>query len=537
MKRDVKLSLCMIARDEAATIGKALAAAKPFCDEMIVVDTGSTDGTREIAASLGARVVEQPWTDDFSHARNRSLSEAGGDFALVLDADEIIDAECGRGIREAIGRKDTAGVFLPIVNRFEDGRVLPALILRVFPLRVDVRYRYRIHEQVIDKLVPIAKRERGRLLKVDGAVVHDGYREDVIQARGKNERNLRIFELALADDPADLYLRYKFADFLRRFENEKPRIRELLESSARDLRKMDRGDVLDLPFSGEVFALLAQAYRDAGDARRGLACAEEGLRLAAITVNLEFIHASLALDLGDATTAARGFRQCLARDGEVLVMPGQCGVTGVLAEIGLARALHVLQRNDEAREVVQRAADRHPERTDLVELWLECARGTADPRSALGWLTRRLEGRPADATAWMAGAQILYGMQMFGQARTWFLRAAGGSADPSSALAWCAECFLHECNLEEALDVASKVQTDPRAQAVIAAISLFAETEVPSLVRCADADVRSAFRRLLDNLRRTPGSPIVEKIETVCSNMSVFDPAGIGLASSALATG
>src|SRR6185369_7624849 len=100
MKREPRLSFCMIARDEAKTIGAALAAAKPFCDEMIVVDTGSTDETRKVAASHGARVVEQAWTDDFAHARNRSLEEARGDFALVLDADEIMDAECGRQVRE-----------------------------------------------------------------------------------------------------------------------------------------------------------------------------------------------------------------------------------------------------------------------------------------------------------------------------------------------------------------------------------------------------------------------------------------------------
>jgi glycosyltransferase involved in cell wall biosynthesis len=534
MKREKTLSLCMIARDEEGTIGRSLAAARPFCDEMIVVDTGSTDRTREIARGLGARVVEQPWTDDFSHARNRSLEEAKGDFALVLDADEIVDAECGRQIREALRRPDTGGVFVPIVNRFEDGRKLPALILRVFPLRADLRYRYRIHEQVIDKLTLIAKRERKKLIKVGGEVIHDGYREDVIEARGKNERNRRIFELAVADDPSDLYLRYKLADFLRRFDDAKPRVRDVLERTAEDLRRLSRDEVADLPFAGEVFAYLAQSHQDAGDPARGLAIAEEGFEVADPTVNLRFIHASISLELGDATTAARGFRECLAKAGEVLVMPGQCGVTGVLSEIGLAQALHQLQRFDEARTVVEAAAEREPGRPDLVELWAACARRTSDPAAAIRWISRRLESRPADGAAWMGGAEILYGIRMFGQARTWFARAAGLAADPASALAWCAECFLHEQDLESALDVASQALPDPRAQAVIAAISLAAETEVPGLVRCADQDVRAAFRVLLGNLRQTDGAPIAEKIESVCASFSVFDPAGIALAASAL---
>jgi tetratricopeptide (TPR) repeat protein len=356
----------------------------------------------------------------------------------------------------------------------------------------------------------------------------------VIEARGKNERNRRIFELAVADDPADLYLRYKLADFLRRFDDAKARVRDVLESVVSELRNLDRAAVADLPFAGEVFAFLAQFYRDGGDPARGLECAEEGLRLTDPTVNLRFLHASISLELGDATTAAREFRDCLSKAGEVLVMPGQCGVTGILSEIGLAHAFHQLQRWDEARQMVEQAADREPGRDDLLELWLACARRTADPAAAVRWIARRLESRSTDAASWMAGAEILYGIRMFGQARAWFARAAGLAPDPAPAFAWCAECFLHEQKLEAALDLASQARTEPRAQAVIAAISLAAEIEVPELVRCADSDVRAAFRLLLENLRQTEGAPIARKIESVCGNLTIFDPAGIALAASAL---
>jgi glycosyltransferase involved in cell wall biosynthesis len=534
MKGTPKLSLCMIARDEERTIGAALRAARPFCDEMIVVDTGSTDHTREIAAELGARVVSEPWQDDFARARNRSLEEARGDFALVLDADEVIDARCGLDVREAISRPDTKGVFLPIVNRFEDGRELVALILRVFPLRADVRFRYRIHEQVVDKLVVIAKRERGRLIQAGGAVLHDGYRKDVIEARGKNERNLRLFELAVADDPSDLYLRYKFADFLRGLPGREARVKELLEDAVSDLERLPRDAVDDLPFAGEVYALLAQAWRDGGDPARGLQCAERGLKIATKTVNLEFIHATIALDLLDLTTAVRGFRACLARAGEVLVMPGQCGTTGVLAELGLARALHALDRSDEARALLQHVADEEPGREGLIEAWLACARATADPAGALRWLTGFLTKNPKEARAWTAGAELLYGMRMFAEARTWFARGADNGSNATVATAWCAECFLHEGKLEDALDMAAAARTDTRAQAVIAAVSMCAGLEVPGLVRSGDADVRAAFRQLLLNLEQTDGAPVVDLIRRHCEAMDVFDPAGVALATAAL---
>jgi glycosyltransferase involved in cell wall biosynthesis len=89
--KPLTLTLCMIARNEEQTIGRALDSVKGIVDEMIVVDTGSSDGTREIVKEYGGRVVESEWRDDFSAARNEALREAEGDYVLFLDADEYID--------------------------------------------------------------------------------------------------------------------------------------------------------------------------------------------------------------------------------------------------------------------------------------------------------------------------------------------------------------------------------------------------------------------------------------------------------------
>jgi tetratricopeptide (TPR) repeat protein len=84
------LSLCMIVKNEEPHLAKCLMSVKPVVDEMIVVDTGSSDRSKDIAAALGARVFDYPWTNDFSDARNYSLAQASGDWILVLDADEVI---------------------------------------------------------------------------------------------------------------------------------------------------------------------------------------------------------------------------------------------------------------------------------------------------------------------------------------------------------------------------------------------------------------------------------------------------------------
>ena len=86
----MKISLCMIAKNEEKFIGQAIRSVASIVAEIILVDTGSTDRTIAIAKELGAKVFEQPWNDDFSTPRNFGISKASGDWILVLDADEVI---------------------------------------------------------------------------------------------------------------------------------------------------------------------------------------------------------------------------------------------------------------------------------------------------------------------------------------------------------------------------------------------------------------------------------------------------------------
>src|SRR6202034_1203390 len=89
----MRLSLVMIVRDEEEMLPRTLEAIRPAVDEMINVDTGSTDSTIEIAKSFGAAVIAREWTGSFSEARNASLEAATGDWWIYLDADEVLVSE------------------------------------------------------------------------------------------------------------------------------------------------------------------------------------------------------------------------------------------------------------------------------------------------------------------------------------------------------------------------------------------------------------------------------------------------------------
>src|SRR3989338_8280401 len=100
------ISLCMLAKNEEKYLEQCLDSVKEFVDEIIIIDTGSADKTKGIAKKFGAKIYDFKWQDDFSAARNESLKHATKDWILVLDADEVIDEEGKKKIKEAVENAD-----------------------------------------------------------------------------------------------------------------------------------------------------------------------------------------------------------------------------------------------------------------------------------------------------------------------------------------------------------------------------------------------------------------------------------------------
>lgn len=193
-----RLALVMIARDEAASISRALESARPYVDRIIVLDTGSTDATREIAAAAGAVVHGFTWCDDFAAARNAALAHADADWNLILDADEWIEAG-----GEALAALPAGGVLgeVRVASRMDQPGaegVGQAWLPRLLPR--GVRYAGRIHEQ------PISDFPRLRLPLTLG---HDGYTTDNLARKGARNETLLMRELQ--DAPEDPYLWFQLA--------------------------------------------------------------------------------------------------------------------------------------------------------------------------------------------------------------------------------------------------------------------------------------------------------------------------------------
>lgn len=193
-------ALVMIVRNEARCIARCLCSMRPWVDDMIVLDTGSSDDTAAIARSEGAQVHHFDWVDDFAAARNAALALSQADWNIVIDADETLSegGEVFKALRhqapDFVGRIDQYSSFKP------DGDLSPQTsstwIPRVLP--AGIRYDGSIHEQPIFSL---PRRDLAVRLQ------HDGYMPE--QMRAKGARNQKLLEVAVQATPDDAYLQYQ----------------------------------------------------------------------------------------------------------------------------------------------------------------------------------------------------------------------------------------------------------------------------------------------------------------------------------------
>lgn len=190
------IALVVIARDEERCIRRLLRSACDVVDEMVVVDTGSTDATREIARSEGAQVHSFAWVDDFATAKNAALAHASASARLVLDADEwIVDG--GEGLRRWVRSGPPRYGTVACTSTFADGtQSATDHLVRILP--DGAYFTGRVHEQPAGDYPmdtsPVC-------------IAHDGYEpRQMARKRGRNERLLRS---ELLERPTDGYLWYQ----------------------------------------------------------------------------------------------------------------------------------------------------------------------------------------------------------------------------------------------------------------------------------------------------------------------------------------
>jgi len=340
----------MIARDEERFLGDCLASVRGIVDEVILVDTGSTDRTVEIARSAGARIVSYAWNDDFSSARNVGIALAHGSHILVLDADERLGPGSAAGLEAA--RKDPTLLLglLPLHNaatlEASDLEVItgarrigqPVFVPRFFPNLSELRFGRRVHETLTRGFNRLHARGLGLSKAVAAPIVHYGDVPALRQDLGKDVRNERLLRRALQEDPADGELAgYLVVQLLK-----VGRIQEAREVGEGVLGPFIQ--TIDARPTGHLAAntvrlgyALSFAQTELGAPAAALETARVcGARSYHEHPNLVFAEAH-ALDRLERLAEARGcYERCLALDGQAFAQPVLPGLTGDLARFRLA---------------------------------------------------------------------------------------------------------------------------------------------------------------------------------------------------------
>jgi glycosyltransferase involved in cell wall biosynthesis len=296
----------MIVKNEVAHLPFCLASAADLVQEIIVVDTGSTDATQEIAKDWGARVYEFPWCDDFAAARNESLRHATGDWIFWLDAGDRIDEDNRLRLRSLFTNLAEENVaYLMNYVALDDGapgRTSVVPHAKLFRKHPEIRWQYRVHEQIL----PAEARLGGQSRATGIVIYHLGYQDPVV-ARHKLERSGRFLELDFAEDPHDPVIVFNLGRTYLRLD----RVAEAVPLLTRSLDS--------LPLELEVilrtaYALLVEAYCRLGQRRDALAICRQGRTRYPDDPELLRAEALVCSGLDDVQGAESAWLELLRRD-------------------------------------------------------------------------------------------------------------------------------------------------------------------------------------------------------------------------------
>jgi glycosyltransferase involved in cell wall biosynthesis len=353
----------MIVRNEERNLAACLKPLQQLFDEIIVLDTGSTDRTREIAREHGATVYEEPWRDDFAFARNASVERATGDWVFWLDADDRLNAENVQRLRSLFARlgDEQVAYMMSCVCTPEHASDIATTISHVRLYRRDprVHWRRRIHEQLVFDAVP------GHEIRwTDVEIEHVGYRDPVL-GRRKLNRDIRLLKLdyALNPDETDT-LFYLGSAYVTAGEYGQALVYLKL--------CLDRAEYRS-PMTRKLFGLLTESLSKLGRKQDAIAMACQGLANFPDDPELLYREATLHGEIGELPQA----EACLLR---LISTPADRYI-----QLGVETGLN----NHKARQL-------------LAILYCDQGRYRESERT----LQELLAERPADAHAWVALGQL-----------------------------------------------------------------------------------------------------------------------------------
>jgi len=343
------VSLCMIVKNEAVFLDGALKSVNSFLglDDLVVVDTGSTDNTREIAVTNGAKVFDFTWCDDFSAARNFASGKAENDWIFVLDADEEVT---GADVCELDKFTADPGVAGKIV-RIEKSNNEWSRISRLYN-RTAYHYEGRIHEQVM----PL---DNKRDIREDVPIftVHHGYLPEVMKAKGTLERNEKLLLEELVSKPDDTYLLYQLGKVHFTGGTDLPQ-------ACRYFKKvLSYNPDVRLSHVYETVECYGYALINSGQYEKALKLLERYVKHYKAVPQFRFLSAHIYQNNGMFIEAVECYESCIGADIE-----DYQGITSYLSYYNIGVILECVGMKEDAIQMYFNCGDYEPAKARLAEM-------------------------------------------------------------------------------------------------------------------------------------------------------------------------
>jgi len=367
--KSAKISLCMIVKNEERVLADCLRSATPFFHEVLVLDTGSEDRTKEIATSFGASVSEFAWCNDFSAARTASMQSATGDWVMWLDADDTLPLESGEVIQEAVlnASPDVLGFVVPVQFVEQDGVGTSVDHVKVFRNLPGLTWEGRIHEQILPSLRRRAA-ELGlphhSIMRLPARVLHTGYDTSSEGQARKRVRDDTLLKLDLADRPDHPFVLFNLGMTEHFHGNHEMAVSWLTrcievspvqESHVRKAYALMFGSLVRLGMNDETRSALDEAllHFDADP-------------------ELHFLYGQFLAAQGDDLGAVAQYDKAISSDASGHFSSFDPSIQGYKALHNKALSLQRLGKEEEAAEAWKRAFE-HSQKSEILEAIHNCA--------------------------------------------------------------------------------------------------------------------------------------------------------------------
>ncbi|MEK4060603.1 MULTISPECIES: tetratricopeptide repeat-containing glycosyltransferase family 2 protein [Paenibacillus] len=383
-RRKPLISLCMIVKNEADSLAQCLKSVHGVADELVVVDTGSTDSTVQIARSFGAAVVSSPWTGDFAAARNAGLKMAKGTWILILDADEELDAGSKEELLLCAEHTEYEAFFLRIHNHKGTSRTSQTItvnpILRMFRNRPQYRFNGIIHEQIAGVIVEATPAAAMHLSTV--VIHHYGYADGVVAKKDKISRNVELLKEQLRLNPGDAFHHFNMAVEYMRLGEYDPALHHI----QRSLEEVEPDtSYVHLLYKYEIRCRAAKR-----ELKGALEACERGITLFPDYPDLHHLKGVLLLQAGAFAEAKAALRRAL----DIGVSPPgyhtESGFGTYLTYTALGQLCQETGEDGEAIACCTRAAQLHPEPGPLIARLLRIFKYSGREQEITGWLKAHL---------------------------------------------------------------------------------------------------------------------------------------------------